>query len=73
MNVRVDVTGQNEFAHATDLSPERGDVLFAHRHPLNFITVDHHGRIRKHFAVRWINHSRADERDPFRVQRYDAQ
>ena len=65
VNVRVDVTGQNEFAHATDLSSKRGGILFSHRDALDLVAVDHDGRIRQHFAVGGINHSGANERNLF--------
>src|SRR5207253_176754 len=72
VNVRVDVTGQNEFAHATDLAPERVGVLFAHRDPLNFVAVDHHSRIGQYLSVSGINHSGPDEGNFFSAQRCDA-
>src|SRR4029077_5164430 len=65
VNVRVDVTRQNKFADATDLFPERGSVLFAHRDALNLVPVDNYRGIRQHFAIGRINHCRADERNLF--------
>jgi hypothetical protein len=69
VHVRVDVTRQNEFADATDLFPERGSVLFAHRNALNLVPVDNDRGIRQHFAIGWINHRRADERNFFGTER----
>ena len=65
VNVCVDVARHNKFADATDLSPERGGVLFAHRDALNLVAVDHDRGIRQHFAIGRINHRRADERNFF--------
>jgi hypothetical protein len=69
VHVRVDVPRQNKFAGATDLFPERGSVLFAHRNALNLVPVDNDRGIRQHFAIGRINHRRADERNLFRVRR----
>src|SRR5439155_4873984 len=65
VNVRVDITRQNEFAHATDLSPKRGGILFSHRHALNLVSVDNDRGIRQHFAIGGVNHCRANERNLF--------
>ncbi len=62
VNVRVDVTWQNELAGAIDLFSERRRVLFANRDALNLVAVDHDRRVRCHFAVCRINHRRADQR-----------
>jgi hypothetical protein len=69
VNMRVDVTRQNEFADASNLFPERRRVLPAHRDALNLLAVDHYRRIRQHFAVSRINDSRADERNLLSVNR----
>jgi hypothetical protein len=69
VNVRVDVPGQNEFADATDLFTKCGRVLFANRNAFDPIAVNHDRRIRQHFAVGWIDHRRANERNFFGVER----
>jgi hypothetical protein len=69
MHVRVDVTRQNEFADAVDLSSERRRVLFAHRCALDLVAVDHHRRVRHHFAVGRVDYSSADQRKLLGVER----
>jgi hypothetical protein len=69
VNVRVDVTGENEFADATDLFPKRGSILFAHRDPLNLVAINNDRRVRQDFAVSRINDGRADERNFLRSER----
>jgi hypothetical protein len=69
VNVCVDVTGQNKFADATNLSAKRGGVLFAHGDLFNLVAIDNHRGIWQHFAVGGINHRGADERNLFCAER----
>jgi hypothetical protein len=69
VNVRVDITRQNEFADATDLFPKRSSILFAHRDALNLVAIDHDRGVWQHFAIGRINHSRADQRNLFGAER----
>jgi hypothetical protein len=69
VNVRVDVTRQNEFADATDLFPKRSSILFAHRDALNLVAIDDDRGVWQHFAIGRIDHRRADERNFFGAER----
>ena len=70
MDMSVDVPGQNEFARAINLSPERRCVLLARGDVFNLLAVDHDGRIRHHLAIGWIDYGRADQRDLFGLRCY---
>ena len=65
VNMCIDVTGQNEFAFAINLFPERRRALLPHGDVFDLLAVDHHGRIRHHLAAGRIDHGRPDKCDLF--------